>query len=312
MFETGSSHRRRVSRTALVLAQALFLCVSLLGPAFVSAADPTADPSAPPPPSAEPSTEPSPDPSAAPSPEPSTEPTPDPTSAPTPDPTPAPTPDPTSAPTPTPEIASVPYIVTFASGVDSATQAATVAGVGAVETGSIPVLRMRSILLTPSSADDAVADAARRPQRPPRRRRPRPRGRGDSERHRATPTSGRCPKIGWTSVFGTVTPAGSAVVARARHRRRRLALPTSAGQLVAGDLDPRRRRRTHRPERPRHLRWPGSSPPRPTTARASPASATRASRSCRSPSSAPTASARTATSSRASSGRSITAPTSST
>ncbi len=232
MFETGSSHRRRVSRTALVLAQALFLCVSLLGPAFVSAADPTADPSAPPPPSAEPSTEPSPDPSAAPSPEPSTEPTPDPTSAPTPDPTPAPTPDPTSAPTPTPEIASVPYIVTFASGVDSATQAATVAGVGAVETGSIPVLRMRSILLTPSSADDAVAALHADPRVL----------RVDADRVReaeATPNDTAygeqwsLPKIGWDQVYGNVTPSGSAVVAvldtgvDASH-------PDLAGQLVAG------------------------------------------------------------------------------
>ena len=79
MFETGTSRRWRVSRTALVLAQALFLSVSLLGPAFVSAADPSADPSATPPPTAEPTAEPT----AAPTAEPTAEPTPDPTSAPT-------------------------------------------------------------------------------------------------------------------------------------------------------------------------------------------------------------------------------------
>src|SRR5690349_14577001 len=79
MSVTGSPIRRRVLGTTVVLAQVVFLCASLLGPAFVSAADPSD-----PPPSAEPSNPPS--------------------SEPTPDPTPS-APDPTAAPTeaPTPE-----------------------------------------------------------------------------------------------------------------------------------------------------------------------------------------------------------------
>ena len=57
-----------------------------------------------------------------------------------------------------------PASVTFASGVDAATQDSIVAGAGATETGAIPVLRMRSILLPPSSAT-----ATARPRRRSRR-----------------------------------------------------------------------------------------------------------------------------------------------
>ncbi len=91
MFTSGSSRRRRIASMTVVLLQVALLCMSLLGPAFVSAAEPSADPSATPPPSTEPSAEPS----AAPSSEPSAEPTAEPTADPTPAPTPAPTAEPT-------------------------------------------------------------------------------------------------------------------------------------------------------------------------------------------------------------------------
>src|SRR6478736_2849896 len=96
MFISESTRRRRLAFATVVLLQVALLCVSLLGPAFVWAADPS----------------------------------PDPTAAPTSDPTAEPTPDPTAAP----ESATVPFIVTFASGVDAATQDSILAGAGATET----------------------------------------------------------------------------------------------------------------------------------------------------------------------------------
>src|SRR4029079_17721864 len=86
------------------------------------------------------------------------------------------------------------------------------AGAGATETGSVPVLRMRSILVPPSSATATLA-ALRDDARV---------SRVDADRVReaeATPDDSSygdqwsLPKIGWDNVFGTVTPSGSAVVA---------------------------------------------------------------------------------------------------
>src|SRR5436190_9337625 len=250
-MSVNGSPRRRVLRATLVLTQVVFLSVSLLGPAFVSAAAPSDSP----PPSAEPSnppsSDPSPDPSPsaetsaapteapteAPSPVPTAEPqpTPAPTEAPTSEPTAAPTEAPTAEPTAvpaTPQPATEPFIVTFANGVDAATAAGVLGGVRAVETGSIPVLHMHSILLPASSATAAVGTLRADPSVV----------RVDSDRVReaeATPNDTSygdqwsLPKIGWDSVFGSVTPTGSAVVAvldtgvDASH-------PDLAGQLVAG------------------------------------------------------------------------------
>ena len=86
MSVSGSPIHRHVLGTTLVFAQVLFVCASLLGPAFVSAADPSDSP----PPSAEPSNPPSSEPTSDPSP--SAAPTAAPTEAPTPEPTPAATP----------------------------------------------------------------------------------------------------------------------------------------------------------------------------------------------------------------------------
>ena len=135
MFETGSSRRWRISRTALVLAQALFLSVSLLGPAFVSAADPSADPSGTPPPTAEPTAEPTAAPTAEPTrrtdarPDSGADPRPDSCADPRPDsctdprPDRDPRPDPTRRRTPDDRAASSGYIVTFATGTLASTQA---------------------------------------------------------------------------------------------------------------------------------------------------------------------------------------------
>src|SRR5690349_800125 len=81
MSVTGSPIRRRVLGRTLVLAQVVLLCGSLLGPAFVSAAEPSDSPT----PSAEPSNPPSSEPT--PEPPPSADPTAAPTEAPTPEPT---------------------------------------------------------------------------------------------------------------------------------------------------------------------------------------------------------------------------------
>src|SRR3989337_360444 len=123
--------RQRLLWAVLAFVQAVLLVFGSLGPAVVRAADPTPAPTVDPAPSA----------------------TPDPTPAPTAEPTPAPPPSPTPAP-----IARVPYIVTFAAGVSAADQAAVLATVDAVETDSIPVLRMHAVeMAVPTLADDYAA-----------------------------------------------------------------------------------------------------------------------------------------------------------
>ncbi len=195
---------------------------------------------------------PSPDPSAPPSSEPSTPPSADPSAQPSAAPTPAPTPDPTAAPTagsdggtdrgadacphrrpPTPTQAPVlssGYIVTFAPGTSTSTQASTLAAVGADVTDSIAALGMAFInvpngssIVTDLRADGNVsrveADRVRVAEADP------------SDSGYADQWS--LAKIGWNNVFGSVTPSGSAVVALldtgvdAGH-------PDLAGQLVPG------------------------------------------------------------------------------
>ena len=251
MLETGSSRRRRLSRTTLVLAQVAILCMSLLGPAFASAAEPSADPSATPIPSSEPSTEPSPEPSVEPTSDPTPAPTPDPTPAPTPDTTPAPTPDPTPAPClhprPRPFRSSSPSPAASM----RATQAATLAAAGALETGSVPVLRMHSILLAPSGRT-TVAAAIRADAQRPAVSTP-----IASARPRPTPddTSLRRPVVPAEDRLGQRRTASSPVRQRGRraprHRRRWIASGPRR-QLVAGTSILDGSRRHHRPERPRH------------------------------------------------------------
>ncbi|HSO30605.1 MAG TPA: S8 family serine peptidase, partial [Candidatus Sulfomarinibacteraceae bacterium] len=128
--------------------------------------------------------------------------------------------------------AGVPYIVTFASGTSSASQAASLAAVGATDLDSIPVLRMHAIEL-PADTADAGATALRADPTVVR---------VESDRERvaeATPSDTgygsqwSLPKIAWDDAFGTVAPSGSATVAildtgiDASH-------PDLAGQVLAG------------------------------------------------------------------------------
>ncbi len=239
-----SAAQRLLLRT-LVFAQVFLLVASLFAPIPVLASDP-ADPSAPPEsaqptpdPTAEPSAEPSPsaapdptaEPTAEPTPadEPSAEPSPEPTSAPTEAPSPEPTAAPTDAPTPAP-VATTQYIVAFDAGTSAAFRLGTLAAAGVSVVDSIPALGMYAVAVTDGSG--AVADLRATA------------GvlRVDLDRVRdaeAVPSDPRfgdqwaLERIGWTDVFGNVSPAGSAVVALldtgvdASH-------PDLAGQLVAG------------------------------------------------------------------------------
>src|SRR3990170_3633239 len=189
--------RQRLLWAVLAFVQAILLVFGSLGPAVVRAADPTPAPTV--------------DPAPSTTPDPTPAPTPDPTPAPTPDPTPAPTPEPTPSPTPEP-IARVPYIVTFAAGVSAADQAAVLATVDAVETDSIPVLRMHAVeMAVPTLAEDFAAlladpavlrveaDATRAAEAAP------------SDTSYADQWS--LPVISWDQAFGTVAPAGTATIA---------------------------------------------------------------------------------------------------
>src|SRR5918993_69488 len=100
MFKGGSSRSRRVASTTVVLLQIALLCLSVLTPAFVAAADPSPDPTSDPTPTTEPTAEPTAEPIAEPTAEPAAAPTAEPTPNPTPDPTPVPTPASTPDPTP--------------------------------------------------------------------------------------------------------------------------------------------------------------------------------------------------------------------
>ena len=140
---SGSSASRRGTRL-LVALQVAVIVATLFSPLPAAAAD---DPPADPPPSAEPTPTPASTPAS----------TPEATPEPTPEATPEPTPEPTPMPTPDPALATEPYIVTFVAGVAPDDKDTILASVGAVETGAIHQLRMRTILLDPSTDAAAVA-----------------------------------------------------------------------------------------------------------------------------------------------------------
>lgn len=185
------SHRRRGILAAI---QATLIVVSLFAPIPSAAADPAADPSASPAPTVDPSATPTP--------------TPDPTPTPTPDPT--PTPEPSTAPAPVDP--PVPLIVTFASGVSAADQAAVLASAGATDVDAIPQLRMHAVTL-PAASYLATVDALRADPSVTR---------VDFDTSRAAeaaPSDAQYAdqwsllKIGWDQAFGTVAPSGTATVA---------------------------------------------------------------------------------------------------
>ena len=139
--------------------------------------------------------------------------------------TPAPSdsPTPSDSPSPSPSqhlpladpvaVATTDYIVTFAAGTSSATQAAVLASAGVEVTSSVPVLGMAFIRVTDdTSGSDALNALRLDPPSPaststrsasPRARPPTP----------ATPTSGRCRASAGTRSTATSAPSGSSVVA---------------------------------------------------------------------------------------------------
>ena len=213
---SGSSASPSAARRLLVVIQVMLIVATLFAPipAVAVEPDPTPTPSAEPTPTPTPTPEPTPTPTPEPSeePTPTPTPTPDPSFEPDPTPTPTPEPSPEPTPTPTPEAATEPFIVTFASGVSGATQDDILAVAEAVQTDSIPQLRMRAILLAPSAVTDSLAtlrDDARVL-------------RVDTDRIRiaeetpSDPSYGdqwALPQIGWDAARDTYAAAGSAVVA---------------------------------------------------------------------------------------------------
>ena len=187
------------------------------------APDPTAAPD--PTPAPEPTAEPSVAPSADPSVEPSAEPAVEPSAAPSVEPSVEPTPAPTETPGPT-----SPFIVTFVAGTPASTRTAVLAAAGADVVDSIGPLGMYVIAVPAGSS--VVADLRDDPHvasaEPDRVR--------EAE---ATPNDPRfadqwaLETIGWTSVYGSVTPSGSAVVA-VLDTGVDDSTPDLAGQLVAG------------------------------------------------------------------------------
>ena len=138
-----------------------------------------------------------------------------PTEAPIPTDTPTETPIPTDTPTPTATPANEPttsLIVRLVAGLSLAEQQQVIARNGGVESSSVPVLRMHFI----DVPDSTVAEAIQRYQSDPQV--------SSVERDKVrqaegTPTDPSyaeqwaLPQIGWDSVFGSVTPGGSSVIA---------------------------------------------------------------------------------------------------
>nr|MBA2720158.1 tandem-95 repeat protein [Chloroflexota bacterium] len=208
-------------RRVLIGLQVVLLLFSMVAPAGTIAAEPSPAPTESPAPITDPT------PSVAPAP--STDPLPsvDPTATPAPDPTATPTPDPTPTPTPAP-VAVAPYIVTFVSGTSAADQSAAIAAAGATDLDSIAVLRMHAVQASDAAVATLRADASVASV--------------ELDRSRAAEATPDDPsfadqwalaKIGWDQVYGSINPAGPAVVAvldtgvDGSH-------PDLAGKLVAG------------------------------------------------------------------------------
>ncbi|MFL5724894.1 MAG: hypothetical protein ACJ77F_00995, partial [Chloroflexota bacterium] len=207
MFGFVPAERRfRRAWRLLIGFQVALLVFSLVAPIGTIAADPT-DPPDSPPASQDPSAPP-PDPSATPDPAPTADPAADPSPAATPDPAVAPTaaPPPDATPAPTPEPTS-PFIVTFASGVSAANQAAAIAAAGATSTDTIAALRMQAVNAGPSAVAALNADSRVARVEPDRSR--------AAEADPSDPgyaSQWALPKIGWDQVYGT-SVSGSATVA---------------------------------------------------------------------------------------------------
>ena len=193
----------------------------------VSATSALAD--APPAPEATPSTEASPTPDESPTPEasPTAEESPAPETSSTPGASPAPSPAPNSSPAPTTSL-----LVKLVSGLTSAQQAAVLARNGGTQVDSVPALRLHIVEVDAASADETIAayGADAQVQRVERDRT------RESQAAPSDPGYGdqwALGKIGWNSVFGTVTPSGSAKIA-VLDTGVDSSTPDLAGRLVAG------------------------------------------------------------------------------
>jgi subtilisin family serine protease len=191
---SGPSASRRSARL-LVALQVMVIVATLFAPLPATASD---DPPA--------------DPSPTPSAEPTPTPTPEATPEPTPEATPEPTPEPTPTPTPDPALATEPWIVTFVAGVSADDKDAILAAVHAVQTGSIPQLRMRTILLDPAT-DAASVAALREDPRVARVDADRLRVAEEAPSDPSYDAQWALPQIGWDVARETYAAPGDAVVA---------------------------------------------------------------------------------------------------
>ena len=202
------------------------------------------------------------------------------------------------------------FLVRFASGTSTATQAQILASAGAEDNNYIAPLRIHGVLLPGGAGLQPSIDKLRSYQSVTRVEPDRAREAGATPDDPATrPVVAAEDRLGPRLRHAVVPRLGDGRVldtgVDGSH-------PDLDGNLVVGHVDPR--------TAPNGLTDPNGhgtamagivAAETEQRRRASPASATPASRSCRSRCSAPTAPARTATSSRASSGRPTTAPTSS-
>ena len=251
----GSTRRRSIALFRFVAALQVALLIALLiAPAGVLATDPSDDPGASAPPSSEPSAEPTPEPTAEPAAEPTAEPTSEPIAEPTAEPTPEPTaepteapatpeptaepsieapapsaaPEPTATPEATPAAPTSPFIVSFESDVTTSEQADAVADAGATTTDTIGVLRIHAVAASGAAVDALRADSRVKSVELDRSRAVE--GAPDDSQYA---DQWALPMIGWDQVYGTVDPAGSAIVAildtgvNASH-------PDLDGNIVAG------------------------------------------------------------------------------
>ena len=141
-------------------------------------------------------------------------PTPIPTDTPTPTPTDTPTVTPAPTPTPsgTPTSGNISFIVRLVAGLSPNAQQQVIARNGGVEISSVPVLRMHFIDI-PSASVDEVTQRYQSDKQVLSIERDKVRQTEGMPSDPSYPDQWALPKIGWDSVFGSVTPGGSSVIA---------------------------------------------------------------------------------------------------
>ena len=109
--------------------------------------------------------------------------------------------------------ATEPYLVRFASGTSSETQAQVLAGAGAVSESYIAPLRIHAVLLPGGTALQTSVDRLRSNSAVTRVEQDRTREVGATPNDSNYGDQWALPKIGWDNVYGTSSPGGSAKVA---------------------------------------------------------------------------------------------------